>query len=59
MSFDDSSAALSGEIGLTTVHQPSLEMGGEMVRMLLALLRGEPTEMARVLPTRMVVRDSA
>lgn len=59
VSFDDSSAATSGEIGLTTVHQPSKEMGGEMVRMLLALLRGEPTEMARVLPTRMVVRDSA
>jgi LacI family transcriptional regulator len=57
--FDDSSAASSGEIGLTTVHQPSREMGGEMVRMLLALLRGEPTAMARVLPTRMVVRDSA
>ncbi|CAN5332025.1 LacI family DNA-binding transcriptional regulator [soil metagenome] len=59
VSFDDSSAALSGEIALTTVHQPSREMGAEMVRMLLALLRGEPTERARVMPTRMVVRDSA
>jgi DNA-binding LacI/PurR family transcriptional regulator len=57
--FDDSSAATSGDIGLTTVHQPSREMGVEMARMLLALLRGEPTERERVMPTRMVVRDSA
>jgi LacI family transcriptional regulator len=57
--FDDSSAATSGEIRLTTVHQPSREMGFEMARMMLALLRGEPTERERVMPTKMVVRDSA
>lgn len=57
--FDDSSAATSGEIPLTTVHQPSREMGAEMARMLLALLRGEPTERERVLPTHLVVRSSA
>ena len=57
--FDDSSAATNGEIPLTTVHQPSREMGAEMARMLLALLRGEATERERVMPTRMVVRASA
>ena len=57
--FDDSSAATSGAIPLTTVHQPSREMGAEMARMLLALLRGEATERERVMPTRMVVRTSA
>lgn len=57
--FDDSSAATSGEVGITTVHQPSREMGAEMARMLLALLRGEPTERECVMPTRMVIRDSA
>jgi DNA-binding LacI/PurR family transcriptional regulator len=57
--FDDSSAATSGEMQLTTVHQPSREMGAEMAGMLLALLRGEATERERVMPTRMVVRDSA
>lgn len=57
--FDDSSAATSGEVQLTTVHQPSREMGAEMARMLLALLRGEATERERVMPTRMVVRASA
>jgi DNA-binding LacI/PurR family transcriptional regulator len=57
--FDDSSAATGGEIQLTTVHQPSREMGAEMARMLLALLRGETIERERVMPTRIVVRDSA
>jgi len=57
--FDNSSAATSGEIGITTVNQPSREMGLEMARMLLAQLRGEPTERERVMPTRMVIRDSA
>jgi len=57
--FDNSSAATSGEIGITTVNQPSREMGFEMARMLLAQLRGEPTERERVMPTRMVIRDSA
>ncbi|MEP6480385.1 MAG: LacI family DNA-binding transcriptional regulator [Rhodoglobus sp.] len=59
VSFDDSLAATSGEVRLTTVHQPSREMGEEMARMLLALLRGETTERQRIMPTRMVVRDSA
>lgn len=57
--FDDSSAATSGEIGITTVHQPSREMGVEMARMLLAILRGEPSERKRIMPTKMVFRDSA
>jgi DNA-binding LacI/PurR family transcriptional regulator len=54
--FDDSAAATSGGIPLTTVHQPSREMGAEMARM---LLRGEPTERELVMPTRLVVRASA
>lgn len=44
---------------MTTVHQPSREMGVEMARVLLALLRGGPTDRERVMPTRMVIRDSA
>ncbi|MDH6182194.1 DNA-binding LacI/PurR family transcriptional regulator [Microbacteriaceae bacterium SG_E_30_P1] len=57
--FDDSPAATSGEVGITTVHQPSRQMGTEMARMLLDLLDGVPTERERVLPTRLVIRDSA
>jgi LacI family transcriptional regulator len=57
--FDDSPAAVSGDIQLTTVHQPSSEMGRAMARMLLSRLRGEVTERQAILPTRMVIRDSA
>jgi len=57
--FDDSSAATNGEVGITTVHQPSRQMGTEMARMLLDLLDEQPTERARVLPTKLVIRESA
>ena len=57
--FDDSPAATGGAIELTSVHQPSIEMGEQMARMLLALLRGETPERRCIMPTRMVVRDSA
>jgi DNA-binding LacI/PurR family transcriptional regulator len=57
--FDDSPAATSGDIQLTTVHQPSEEMGGMMAEMLIARLRGEQTDRAWLMPTRLVIRDSA
>ena len=57
--FDDSPAATGGDIQLTTVHQPSMEMGGKMAHTLLALLRGESAERACIMETRMVVRASA
>lgn len=59
VAFDDSPAATSGAVQLTTVRQPSREMGTTMAGMLLSLLRGEPTERVRILPTSLVVRDSA
>jgi len=57
--FDDSPAAIGGDIQLTTVHQPSMEMGEKMAEMLLRLLRGEPTEREWIMQTRMVMRESA
>jgi LacI family transcriptional regulator len=57
--FDDISPATLGDVQLTTVHQPSREMGHEMGAMLLALLRGEARERQRTMPTWMVVRESA
>jgi LacI family transcriptional regulator len=56
--FDDSPAATSGEVELTTVHQPSVEMGEAMAHMLLALLRGEEPQPVNIMQTRMVVRAS-
>ncbi|MET3769343.1 LacI family transcriptional regulator [Marisediminicola sp. UYEF4] len=57
--FDDSPAATSTDPQLTTVHQPSTEMGLRMAHNLLALLAGEEVERQSILPTRLVVRDSA
>lgn len=57
--FDDSPAAVAGAIPLTTVHQPSQEMGFEMASMMLDLLAGRPVERERILPTHLVIRDSA
>jgi len=57
--FDDSPAATSGPVRLTTVHQPSEETGARMVDMLLGLLHGEHVERERLLPTHLVIRDSA
>jgi DNA-binding LacI/PurR family transcriptional regulator len=57
--FDDSPAAIGGDIQLTTVHQPSMEMGEKMAHTLLSLLRGEATEREIIMTTRLVVRESA
>lgn len=57
--FDDSPAATSGVIQLTTVHQPSESQGKRMAEMMLSLLRREQIERQSIMPTHMVVRDSA
>jgi LacI family transcriptional regulator len=57
--FDDSPAAATEGIQLTTVHQPSAAMGVRMAETMLALLRGEEPQREHILPTHMVVRDSA
>lgn len=57
--FDDSASAVASDVQLTTVWQPSIEMGMRMAQTLLALLRGEPVAQEQILETRMVVRDSA
>ena len=57
--FDDSPAASSGDIQLTTVHQPSEAMGAKMAQMMLSLLRGEPVEHQCIMQTHIVERDSA
>ena len=43
---------------LTTVALPQREVGAEAARVLLALLRDEPAEAVRLLPTELVVRAS-
>ena len=40
--FDDSSAAVAARPALTTIRQPWQRISGEMVRLLLAAIGGEP-----------------
>ncbi|KRE31402.1 LacI family DNA-binding transcriptional regulator [Agromyces sp. Soil535] len=58
--FDDSPAATSSAIPLTTVHQPSEQMGFEMADLLLRHLAGDPDVPRRnIMPTHLVRRASA
>jgi len=58
--FDDSPVGPHTDPPLSTVHQPVERMGEEMTRLLLARIGGADVgELSVVLPTRLVVRDSA
>lgn len=58
--FDDIPVAEHTQPALTTVRQPSREMGEKAASMLLSLLAGEqPPEEPWIVPTSLVVRDSA
>ena len=58
--FDDSPAATSSAIPLTTVRQPSEQMGFEMADLLLRHLAGDPDVPRRnIMPTHLVRRASA
>jgi DNA-binding LacI/PurR family transcriptional regulator len=56
--YDNSSAATSGELQLSTINQPSEEMGAQMATLLLDILAGRDPHHSHVLPTSLVVRDS-
>lgn len=57
--YDDSPAATSGRLALTTVRQPSEETGRLMADTLLALLAGKDPERQIILPTELIRRDTA
>ena len=57
--FDDIEIAGYTEPPLTTVRQPIVDLGREMARQLLRLAAGETIEPAVILPTELVIRDSA
>lgn len=59
MGFDDSPAALTSEVELTTVRQPSEEQGRLLARTLLQLLRGDEPARRIIMSTDIVVRASA
>jgi DNA-binding LacI/PurR family transcriptional regulator len=57
--FDDMDFASYTEPPLTTVRQPITEIGRTVARQLLRLIRGEQVEPVLVLPTDLVIRESA
>ncbi|WBB66223.1 LacI family DNA-binding transcriptional regulator [Micromonospora sp. WMMD812] len=57
--FDDIETAAYTEPPLTTVRQPIQEIGRQMTRQLLRLAAGETIEPAVMLPTELILRDSA
>ncbi|MEU5906493.1 LacI family DNA-binding transcriptional regulator [Micromonospora sp. NPDC047527] len=57
--FDDIETAAYTEPPLTTVRQPIVELGRRMTRQLLRLAAGETIEQAIMLPTELILRDSA
>lgn len=57
--FDDTAVALSTDPPLTTMRQPMYAQGEAMARVLLSLLAGGEPAHTTILPTELVVRDSA
>lgn len=57
--FDDIALASYCDPPLTTVRQPIAEIGRSMARTMLRLLEGREVEPIQILPTELVVRDSA
>lgn len=57
--FDDIEMARYTEPPLTTVHQPIVEIGRQMVRLILRIAAGEPVDEDVIIPTELVIRESA
>lgn len=57
--FDDMEIARYTEPALTTVRQPITDIGRHLVRQLLRLAAGEEIEPAQILPTELIIRESA
>ena len=59
VTIDNDYFAQSSLPPLTTVEQPTLDVGRRMVEVLLRLIDGQPTDRVTMLPTRIVDRSSA
>jgi DNA-binding LacI/PurR family transcriptional regulator len=57
--FDDNYFGLTATPPLTTVHQPSVELGATMAEVLVKLIQHEPVEQVTILPTSLIVRQSS
>jgi DNA-binding LacI/PurR family transcriptional regulator len=56
--FDDNYYGSTATPPLTTVHQPSHELGAKMAEVLVALIEGKSVEHVTLMPTNLLVRAS-
>ena len=56
--FDDSPIASRNQPSITTIHQPTRELGSEVARSLIAILNGEEVE-EKLLDVKLIKRDSS
>jgi LacI family transcriptional regulator len=57
--FDDNYFGLTATPPLTTVHQPSVELGATMAEVLVKLINREPVQQVTILPTSLIIRQSS
>jgi len=57
--FDDDNYGSTATPPLTTVRQPSIEMGQRMAEMIVGLIEKQPIDSVTTLSTELVIRDSA
>ncbi|WP_033339978.1 LacI family DNA-binding transcriptional regulator [Catenuloplanes japonicus] len=57
--FDDIEIAQFTDPPLTTVRQPIVDLGRQIARQMLIILAGEPVPPAVLLPTDLIIRESA
>ena len=57
--YDDDNYAATVSPSLTTVNQAPVEMGAKMAEIVVRLIDGEQVETATIMPTRLVLRESA
>jgi DNA-binding LacI/PurR family transcriptional regulator len=57
--YDDDRYAATVSPTLTTVNQAPVEMGAKMAEIIVRLIAGDEVDTATIMPTRLVVRESA
>ena len=59
VTIDNDYFAQSAQPPLTTIEQPTVEVGGKMASVLLRLIDGETVDSVTMMPTKIIERTSA
>jgi len=58
MGFDDTHFGVASQTSISTIRQPSTELGQAAVRSLIRLIGGQPITEHTLMATELIVRDS-